>query len=59
MPILISSSPFRLFNSEDELMSENRMMPYPKDAIGLQNPNLVVASVSYCTQCENKGKQTS
>ena len=31
-------------------------MPYPKDAIGLQNPNLVVASVSYCTQCENTGK---
>ena len=32
------------------------MMPYPKDTIGLQNPNLVVSSVSYCTQCENTGK---
>ena len=31
-------------------------MPYPKDTIGLQNPNLVVASVSYCTQCENTGR---
>ena len=33
-------------------------MPYPKDTIGLQNPNLVVASVSYCTQCENTGRYT-
>ena len=31
-------------------------MPYPKDTIGLQNPNLVVTSVSYCTQCENTGR---
>ena len=52
---IISPFPFRLFNSEDELMSGNRMMPYPKDAVGLQTPNLIVDSVSYCTQCENKG----
>ena len=46
----------RLFNDDEELLSENELMPYPKDTIGLQNPNLVVASVSYCTQCENTGR---
>merc|ERR1711962_1932636 len=46
---------FRLLNLDGELLSENKMMPYPKDTIGLQNPNLVVSSVSYCTQCENTG----
>ena len=46
----------RLFNDDEELLSENELMPYPKDTIGLQNPNLGVASVSYCTQCENTGR---
>ena len=32
-------------------------MPYPKDAVGLQPPNLTVDSVSYCIQCENTGKE--
>ena len=34
-------------------------MPYPKDAVGLQPPNLTVDSVSYCIQCENTGKKYS
>ena len=49
---------YRLLNSDGELLSENKMMPYPKDTIGLQNPNLVVSSVSHCTQCENNGSYT-
>ena len=33
------------------------MMPYPKDAVGLQPPNFTVDSVSYCIQCENTGNK--